>query len=200
MKQKCILGIHPSRTPVLRSPKEGTSLSTIKKLKDLKISVQRKDYLDLDLKFKNKIFISKEFNKISPSKEKKLKEIPKKLKTGIVYFRQTKRNIRINLCNMYGKIKACLSIGLLKVNNVKLKVKARRAKYNQRKLALTLGTYIYKEKYKSIYLKFKTKMVNNLFDLFVRILDSNKKFKLSGIYMNSGKAHNGCRQPKIRRK
>lgn len=198
MKQKRILGTHPFRTPVLRSPKEGTSLSTIKKLKDLKISVQRKDHLDL--KFKNKIFISKEFNKISPSGEKKLKEISKKLKTGIVYFRQTKRNIRINLCNMYGKIKACLSIGLLKVNNVKLKVKARRAKYNQRKLALTLGTYIYKEKYKSIYLKFKTKMANNLFDLFIRILDSNKKFKLSGIYMNSGKAHNGCRQPKIRRK
>ena len=148
---------------------------------------------------KNPIHYKKGNNKAS----EKLKDQKQKFdepKQGFIYFRRSKRTIIISICDVQNRVKAVLSIGHLKVNKIKLKVRARKANYNLKKLSYMLGSLVYKGGFTHLYLKFKNNFPKKLSLVFLNTLRSNKKFKINGIRQYVSKPHNGCRRPKIRRK
>jgi ribosomal protein S11 len=128
------------------------------------------------------------------------KKVYEKPKQCFIYFRRSKRNIIISVCDIQNRVKAVLSIGHLKVNKIKLKVRARKASYNLKKLSYMLGSLVYKGGFTHLYLKFKNDFPKKLGLIFLNTLKSNKKFKFNGIRHYVSKPHNGCRRPKIRRK
>lgn len=128
------------------------------------------------------------------------KQTYEKPKQCFIYFKRSKRNIIISVCDTQNRVKAVLSIGHLKVNKVKLKVCARKANYNLKKLSYMLGSLVYKGGFNTLYLKFKNDFPKKLALIFLNTLKSNKKFKVNGIRHYVSKPHNGCRRSKIRRK
>jgi len=131
------------------------------------------------------------------NKEEVKQKAPKQC---FVYFKRSKRNIIISVCDSQNRVKAVLSIGHLKVNKIKLKVRARKAIYNLKKLSYMLGSIVYKGGFTHLYLKFKNDFPKKVGNVFLNTLKSNKKFKINNMVHYVSKPHNGCRKPKIRRK
>ena len=178
-----------------------------KKLKPLVIKGNTKKSLFLESSDSPKInFDHLRINPTHYKKDKNKTSEKLKLKKHVeskqcfIYFKRSKRNIIISLCDIQNRVKAVLSIGHLKVNKVKLKVRARKANYNLKKLSYMLGSLVYKGGFTHLYLKFKNDFPKKLSLVFLNTLRSNKKFKINGIRQYVSKPHNGCRRPKIRRK
>ena len=144
--------------------------------------------------------LNKSFYTLERKKENLVKPKNLKSKLGFIFFKKTKRNTCISVCNSRAQVKAVLSIGHLRVNKLKLKVKARKATYNLKKLSYILGSLVYKAGFRDLYLKFKNDFPKKESQIFYNIFKSNKKFKLIIISRYGAKPHNGCRRPKIRRK